>query len=142
MIDWAVAFSTASQAIKLGNELRMIDKQLSQADLKLKIVELNTALAELKMTLTEARAMPRRRMPRSVGLRSYSNGCPIRRSNSTGIDTESVRMDRAKKPATPSVMFAFKKGLLFETTNLNEAGRPLGCPNCKAKYFGVRTFTE
>jgi hypothetical protein len=32
MIDWPTAFSTASQAIKLANELRLIDKEVSQAD--------------------------------------------------------------------------------------------------------------
>jgi predicted nucleic acid-binding Zn-ribbon protein len=55
MIDWPVALSTVSQAIKLVNDLRGIDKQLSQAELKLKIADLTGTLADLKMTLTEAR---------------------------------------------------------------------------------------
>jgi hypothetical protein len=37
MIDWAVALSTASQAIKLVNDLRLIDKEVSRSELKLKI---------------------------------------------------------------------------------------------------------
>jgi hypothetical protein len=56
MIDWPTAFSTASQAIKLANELRLIDKEVSQADLKLKVAELAGSLAEIKLTLTEARS--------------------------------------------------------------------------------------
>lgn len=55
MIDWPLALSTASQAIKLANDLRSIDKEISQADLKLKIAELTSTLADLKMTLTEAK---------------------------------------------------------------------------------------
>jgi hypothetical protein len=56
MIDWPLAISTASQAIKLANDLRSIDKEASQAELKLKIADLSTALADLKMTLTEAKS--------------------------------------------------------------------------------------
>jgi predicted nucleic acid-binding Zn-ribbon protein len=56
MIDWPLAFSTASQAIKLANDLRSIDKEVSQAELKLKVADLSTALADLKMTLTEAKS--------------------------------------------------------------------------------------
>src|ERR1700736_2388270 len=56
MIDWPLALSTASQAIKLAQELRSIDNQLSEAELKLKIADLTSALADLKNTLTEARA--------------------------------------------------------------------------------------
>ena len=56
MIDWPLAFSSASQAIKLVNELRSIDKEMSQAELKLKIADLSSALADLKMTLTEAKS--------------------------------------------------------------------------------------
>lgn len=35
MIDWPVTFSTVSQAIKLANELRSIDKEMSQAELQI-----------------------------------------------------------------------------------------------------------
>src|SRR6266852_2574140 len=55
MIDWSVAFATASQAVKFAQELRSIGKQLSEADLKLKIAGLTDALASLKITLTEAK---------------------------------------------------------------------------------------
>jgi hypothetical protein len=36
MIDWPLALSTASQAIKLANDLRSVDKDVSQAELKFK----------------------------------------------------------------------------------------------------------
>jgi hypothetical protein len=49
MIDWPLAFSTASQALKLVNDLRAIEKEFSRAELKLKIAELTTALADLKI---------------------------------------------------------------------------------------------
>jgi hypothetical protein len=55
MIDWTLALSTASQAIKFANDLRLIDKEVSQAELKLKVADLTGTLADLKMILTEAR---------------------------------------------------------------------------------------
>jgi hypothetical protein len=45
VIDWPLALSTASQALRLVGELRAVDKQLSEADLKLKIADLTTALS-------------------------------------------------------------------------------------------------
>jgi len=59
-MDWALALSTVSQAINLANQLRSIDKEASQAELKLKVADLTGTLADLKMTLTEAKGMPRK----------------------------------------------------------------------------------
>jgi hypothetical protein len=36
MIDWPLALSTASKAINLANDLRSVDKDVSQAELKFK----------------------------------------------------------------------------------------------------------
>jgi hypothetical protein len=55
VIDWALALSTASQAFRFANDLRSIDKEMSQAELKLKVADLTGTLADLKMILTEAR---------------------------------------------------------------------------------------
>ena len=50
-----MTFSAVSQAIKLANELGSIDKEVSQAELKLKVAEVTSSLAEIKLTLTEAK---------------------------------------------------------------------------------------
>jgi hypothetical protein len=55
MIDWPVALTAASHAIQLARDLRLIDKEISEADLKLKIADLTSTLSDLKMTLTEAK---------------------------------------------------------------------------------------
>jgi hypothetical protein len=62
VIDWPLAMSTASQAIKLANDLRSIDREISQADLRLKIADLTGSLADIKLTLTEAKSETKRRM--------------------------------------------------------------------------------
>jgi hypothetical protein len=55
MVDFVTAFSTASQALKLINDLRGIDKAFDAAELKLKIADLNIAVADLKTALVEAK---------------------------------------------------------------------------------------
>jgi hypothetical protein len=55
MVDFALALSTVSQALKLANGLKEIEKLYNAAELKLKIAELITNLADLKITLVDAR---------------------------------------------------------------------------------------
>ncbi len=55
MVDIMTALATASQAIKLTQDLRGIDKALNEAEFKLKIADLTGALADLKMALTDAK---------------------------------------------------------------------------------------
>jgi DNA repair exonuclease SbcCD ATPase subunit len=55
MVDFALALSTVSQALKLANDLRGIEKAYDAAELKLKIAELTEKLADLKVTLIDAK---------------------------------------------------------------------------------------
>lgn len=56
MLDWPLALSTASHAISLVQELRGVDREFNQAELKLKIADLTSTLADLKITLTQAKS--------------------------------------------------------------------------------------
>jgi len=143
MIDWPLAFSTASQAIKLAKELRSIDKEVSEAELKLKIADLTTALADLKVTLTEAKndasekdaeidrlkGLQHRLMEQTVELYGYRYR---KRTDGSGPAAGNPHCDVCLQ----------KEGLLIETTRLLEAHRPLQCPNCKARYGDLRTYTD
>lgn len=55
MVDFVVALSTASQALKLLNDLRGVDKAFDAAALKMKIAELSGAISDLKMALVDAK---------------------------------------------------------------------------------------
>jgi hypothetical protein len=55
MFDIMTALATASQAVKLAQELRGIDKAMDAAEYKLKISDLTSALADIKMALTDAK---------------------------------------------------------------------------------------
>jgi hypothetical protein len=55
-MDWAGAFTTASQALGLAKTLVDIDRTYDHATFKMKIAELSSNVADLKMALTEAQA--------------------------------------------------------------------------------------
>jgi hypothetical protein len=55
MVDFALALSTVSQALKLANDLRGIEKAYDAAEAKLKIAQLMSNLADLKITLVDAK---------------------------------------------------------------------------------------
>lgn len=55
MVDLALALSTASQALKLVNDLRGIERAYDAAALKLKIAELTGAIPDLKVALVDAK---------------------------------------------------------------------------------------
>jgi len=143
MIDWPLAFSTASQAIKLANDLRSIDKEVSQAELKLKVADLSTALADLKMTLTEAKSDAAEKDEEIARLKRLQ-----RRLADDTVELYGYRYRKRIDGKGPAAGNPFcdvclqKNGLLIETTRLHEPGRPLQCPNCKAKYAGLHTYTD
>jgi hypothetical protein len=145
MIDWAVAFSTASQAIKLANDLRSIDKEFSQAELKLKIADLTTTLADLKMTLTEARTDASEKEAEIAQLKNLQ-----RRLQDETVELYGYRYRKrtdGKPPGAagnPMCDVCFQKnGLLIETSFVHGTGiQQLRCPNCKATYAQLHTYTD
>jgi hypothetical protein len=143
MIDWALALSTASQALKFANDLRQIDKEVSQADLKLKIAELTETLADLKIMLTEAKVDAAEKDSEIERLKTLH-----RRLVDDVVELDGYKYRKRQDGKGPAAGYPFcnvcfqKNGLLFETTQVQEAGMPVQCPNCRAKYISVRTFTD
>jgi hypothetical protein len=143
MIDWALALSTASQAIKLANDLRSIDKEVSQAELKLKVADLTGALADLKMTLTEAKGDAAQKDAEIIRLKTLQ-----RRVAEDTVELYGYRYRKRTDGKEGGAGNPFcnvclqKSGLLIETTDVHEPGRPIQCPNCKAKYSGLHTYTD
>jgi hypothetical protein len=144
MIDWPLALSTASQAIKLANELRSIDKEVSQAELKLKVADLTTALADLKMTLTEAKSDAAERDTEIARLKALQ-----RRVMDETVELYGYRYRKRKDEKGPAAGNPFcdvclqKEGLLIETSFVPGTGiQVLRCPSCKATYGGLHTYTD
>ncbi len=143
MIDWPLAISTASHAIKLVNDLRGIDKELGQAELKLKIADVTTALADLKITLTEARGEAAEKDAEIARLKELQ-----RRLKDDTVELYGYKYRKRKDGKEGGAGNPFcdvclqKSGLLIETSRMHEVGRPLQCPNCKARYGDLRTYTD
>jgi hypothetical protein len=139
MIDWPLALSTVSQSIKFANDLRKIDKEINEADLKLKIAELTSTLADLKIILTEAKTDAAEKDAEIERLKVFN-----RRVAEETIEVAGYRYrNGGDEPAgMPFCNVCLQKeGLLIETTATFTPGRPCQCPNCKALYGDVLTFS-
>jgi hypothetical protein len=145
MIDWPLALSTASQAIKLANDLRSIEKEVSQAELKLKVADLTVTLADLKMTLTDARSDAAEKDAEIARLKGLQ-----RRLADETIELYGYRYRKrtdGKPPGAAGNPFCDvclqKDGLLIETTTIAGKGiMALQCPSCKGRYDGLHTYTD
>jgi hypothetical protein len=144
VIDWPLAFSTAAQAIKLANEFRSIDKEVSQAELKLKVADLTTALADLKMTLTEAKNDAGEKDGEIARLKALQ-----RRLEDETVELYGYRYRKRKDGKEGGAGNPFcdvclqKNGLLIETSFVHGTGiQHLRCPNCQANYSKLHTYTD
>jgi hypothetical protein len=144
MIDWAVALSTASQAINLVNDLRSIDKEFSQAELKLKIADLTTTLADLKLTLTQARTDASEKDAEIERLKSLQRRLKDETVELYGYRYRKRKDDRGPAAGNPFCdVYLQKNGLLIETAFVHGTGiQQLRCPNCQATYAKLHTYTD
>ena len=140
MIDWPLAFSTVSQALKLTNELHEIDKHLSEADLKLKIADLTAALANLKLTLIDAQYEASEKDKEIERIKSVNKRVADGLVEHYGY-LYRKQADKDQPAGNPFCPVCYQKhGLLFETSDTNISGNPRKCPNCNALYKGMSTF--
>jgi hypothetical protein len=144
MVDWVVALSTATQAIKFANELRSIDKEVSQAELKLKVADLTTALADLKMTLTDAKSEAAEKDAEIDRLRKLQRRVEDETVESYGYKYRKRKDGKQGGAGNPFCDVCFQKeGLLIETATIAGKGiQALQCPNCKGRYDGLRTYID
>lgn len=142
MIDWPIAFTTISQALKVAKELREVEKEISLADLKLKVTELTSSLADIKLTITQAKTESVEKDEEIGRLKALH-----RRLENDTVEINGYRFRKAKDRDGPAgnpfcpVCFQ-KQGMLFEMTDTILSGRPLKCPSCSAIYSNVPAFTD
>lgn len=144
MIDWPTAFSTASQAIKLANELRSIDKEVSLAELKLKVAELTSSLADIKLTLTDAKNDAAEKDEEIARLKKLQHRLEDETVEQYGYRYRKRKDGKGPAAGNPMCDVCFQKdGLLIETAFVHGTGiQQLRCPNCKATYAGLHTYTD
>ncbi len=144
MIDWALALSTASQAFRFANDLRSIDKEVSQAELKLKVADLTGTLADLKMILTEARDDAAEKDAEIDRLKKLQRRLEDETVEQYGYRYRKRKDGKGPAAGNPMCDVCFQKdGLLIETAFVHGTGiQQLRCPNCKATYAGLHTYTD
>jgi hypothetical protein len=144
VIDWPLAFSSASQAIKLVNELRSIDKEMSQAELKLRVADLSSALADLKMTLTEAKSEASEKDDEINRLKKLQQRLADETVELYGYRYRKRKDGKEGGAGNPMCDVCLQKnGLLIETANIPGKGiMALQCPNCKAVYGNLNQYTD
>lgn len=136
MVDIMTALATASQAIKLANDLRGIDKAVDAAEYKLKIADLTVALSDIKLALTDARDE----------LHAKSEEIKIL-ENTIARVAETVEVNGykyLKNAEGKPIGHAFctvceqKEGYLFNLAS--GPGRNKFCPSCKSVFGHVSVY--
>lgn len=136
MVDIMTALATASQAIKLAQDLRGIDRALDAADYKLKIADLTTALSDIKMALNDAKQELAAKDEEIAALKKK-----FARINET-VEVAGFRYDKNEKGQPKGRAYCpvceQKSNLMVHFT---EALGHQYCPSCKAP-FDARVFSD
>jgi DNA repair exonuclease SbcCD ATPase subunit len=130
MVDIMTALVTATQAIKLAQDLRGIDKAVDAADYKLKIAELTSALSDLKSALTDAKS---ELASKDAEIERLSKA--LHRSAEL-VEYHGYRYDKmpdGKPKGAPYCPVCEQKGTLIHLAKFN---RIIHCPNCNGSFDG------
>lgn len=137
MVDIMSALATASQAMKLAQELRGIDKAVDAADYKLKIADLTSALSDIKLALTDAREEIASQDAEIERLKKQ-----FQRSAET-VEVRGYKYKRGDDDKPVGAPFCpvceQKSGLFFHLTRI--AGKHV-CPNCESAHSIMPVFAE
>jgi hypothetical protein len=129
-VDIMTALATASQAIKLAQDLRGIDKAMDAAEYKLKIADLNAALSDIKPALTEAKT---ELVEKDTEIERLTKA--LRRAGDL-IEYQGYRYDKGANgtaKGAPYCPVCEQKGMLVHIAKVLHAKQ---CPNCKGFFDG------
>jgi hypothetical protein len=132
MVDFVTAIATATQAVKLLNDLRGIDKAFESAESRLKIAELTGALADLKNALIDAKEEVRAKQSEFKLLED--NFLVFKETVVAGGYQYDKKEDGTPKGHPYCPVCIQKHGYMFHTTPSMKPGRLEECPSCKATY--------
>ena|ERR1700688_1113600 len=137
MVDIMTALATASQAIKLAQDLRGIDKAVNEAEFKLKIADLTVALSDIKMALSEAKEEMAAKQAEIEGLKKRFE----RRAETVEVKgfKYNKNEDGSPKGSPFCPVCEQKTGMLI---HLAKIGQMQQCPNCKAPFQHIQRYPE
>ena len=137
MVDIMTALATASQAIKLANDLRGIDKAMDAAEFKLKIADLTVALSDIKLALTDARDELH---SKNEEIKILENTI-ARVAETVEVNGYKYQKNEDDKPKGHAFcpVCEQKEGYLFNLAS--GPGRNEFCPSCKSVFGHVSVYT-
>lgn len=134
-MDIMTALATASQAIKLANDLRGIDKAMDAAEFKLKIADLTVALSDIKVALSEAKEVVGAKDAEIADLKSRF------KRTSELIEFQGFKYDKGQdgnpRGAPYCQVCDQKSGLLIHVADFRSIQN---CPACNSKYANAAFF--
>jgi hypothetical protein len=137
MVDIMTALATASQALKLAQDLRGIDKAVNEADFKLKIADLTIALSDIKLTLSEAKDELASKQSEIDALKAQF----ARMQETVEVGGFKYRKGEDGKPRGRAFcpVCEQKQGKLF---HIAQVLHTQVCPSCKAYYSEAKVFAD
>jgi hypothetical protein len=137
MVDIMTALATASQALKLAQDLRGIDKAVNEADFKLKIADLTIALSDIKLALSAAKEELASKQSEIDALKSQF----ARIQETIEVGGFKYRKGEDGKPRGRAFcpVCEQKLGKLFHIAQVLNTEV---CPNCEAFYPEARVFGD
>lgn len=137
-MDIPTAIASLTAALGLVKELREVDTQVSQAEMKLKLAEITSALADAKMSVADTSEEMQARDTHIAELEkllAYSSDHLIRFN---GLYYE---QEENEPKGHPYCTVCYSAGMLIKLAeNRNEPGQPSSCPKCKSSYGRVTKF--
>jgi DNA repair exonuclease SbcCD ATPase subunit len=137
MVDMMTALATASQAVRLAQDLRGIDKAVDEAEFKLKVADLTVALSDLKLALAQAREELSAKDMEIAGLKKQ-----LQRSAET-IEVKGFKYKKGDDDQPRGAAFCpvceQKHGQFYHLTRI--MGREV-CPHCKAVFERVMIYAD
>jgi hypothetical protein len=137
MVDVMTALATVSQAIKLTQDLRGIDKAIDAAEYKLKIADLTNALSDIRIALTDAKDELASKDAELARLTKQL----ARIAQTAEVGGFKYRKGPDDKPRGRAFcpVCEQKTGYLF---HLAEVMHTQQCQNCKGHFPNARVFDE
>ena len=131
-MDIPAALTIITQAIGIVRALRETDQELANAEAKAKLAEVISALADAKIALSEANEEIFGRDKEISRLQKMFQ----RKDELVERDGYFYSKDETGKPiGRPFCPVCVQKhGLFFHLEQMDIAGRPKVCPNCKANF--------
>ncbi|WP_426289053.1 hypothetical protein ACN9MC_04870 [Ensifer adhaerens] len=131
-MDIAGAIAGVTAALGLVKELRDINAQLDQAELKLKIADLTTALSDAKLGLVDVAQSLRDKDTEIADLKKL-----VKYRAENLIDQQGFRYPNkdGKADGLPYCPACEAKGIFIRLAqDRNTPGHPFKCPSCRADY--------